>query len=120
LDRIRETRDSIDINEAIGIIDELIQEELARLQEQELTTDITDDLIRELEAEDTARNRELEEYLDTGRLANEEEDYIELDYNISTLVPGIPYPFKTPRDLDGDVYFENLIADYFDFQENDN
>jgi transcriptional regulator CtsR len=116
----QETRDNTEVNEATGIIDELIQEELARLQEQELTTDITDDLIRKLEAEDTARNRELEEYLNTGILANEEEDYIEPDYDISTPVPGTPHPFETPMNLNRDVYFKNIIADYFDFQENDN
>jgi hypothetical protein len=43
-----------------------------------------------------------------------------VDYNIDTPVPGTPHPFKTPTDLNRDVKFENIIADYFDFQESDN
>jgi hypothetical protein len=43
-----------------------------------------------------------------------------VDYNINTPVPGTPHPFETPANLDRDINFENLIADYFDFQENDN
>jgi hypothetical protein len=43
-----------------------------------------------------------------------------VDYDIDTPVPGTPYLFETPTDLDRDIEFENLIADYFDFQENDN
>jgi hypothetical protein len=43
-----------------------------------------------------------------------------VDYDIDTLVPGTPHPFETPTDLNRDIEFENLIADYFDFQESNN
>jgi hypothetical protein len=82
--------------------------------------DIIDEIIQEIQAEDAARARELEEYLNTGLLEEGEEPYIPVDYNIDTPVPGTPHPFETPANLDRDYDFENLITDYFDFQESNN
>jgi hypothetical protein len=108
----QETRDDVVVNKSTGIINELIQAELAGLQEQELQTDITDKIIQEIQAEDAARARELEEYLNTGLLEDGEEPYVPVNYDIDTPIPGTPHPFETPANLDRDYDFENLIADY--------
>jgi hypothetical protein len=108
------------VNKETGIINKLIQEVLREHQEQE-TTSITDEqlreLVREAQAQQEEDNRAFNKYL--NRIYPEEVigEYIAKE-DISTLVPGTLDIFETPSNLDRDINLENTLADYFDFQEN--